>query len=83
MSSVRGELVRVYEFEGHRFGLDGYENPDDPNPDDPNADYDYYDLFDAEDGTCLNLGDPLYAIPTEEEVRAYIRSLDGPGDTVI
>lgn len=66
MSTDRGEFVKVYEFDGRRIELDGVidrESPDDG--------YDYYDLFD-EDGVCLNLGDPLYEIPTEDEVRQFL-----------
>jgi hypothetical protein len=77
MAADRGELVRVYEFAGHRVELDGYIDPAKPE-----AGYDYYDLFDAEDGTCLNLGDPLYAIPTEAEVRMFLEPLE-PGDTTL
>lgn len=79
MATDRGELVEVYEFDGYRLELDGYIDPATPDA----LEYDYYDLFDAEDGTCLNLGDPFYTRPTQDEVRAYLRTIDGPGDTVI
>lgn len=36
------------------------------------GEYDWYDLFDADTGECLNEGDPLYELPTDDAVAEYL-----------
>jgi hypothetical protein len=65
-----GELVEIYLIEGSTFEVYGYFEPEDhPDSDGPeSADYyDYYDVF--QNGVCINLGDPIFEMPSEGDVR--------------
>jgi len=39
--------------------------------DTPENEYDYFDVF--TNGLCINLGEPFYTMPTEEEIRACLK----------
>jgi len=36
----------------------------------PENEYDFYDLF--VDGECINLGEPCYEKPTDDDIRAFL-----------
>jgi hypothetical protein len=38
--------------------------------DTPETEYDFYDLY--YDGECINLGEPLYQYPKEDDARAFM-----------
>ena len=40
----------------------------------PENKYDFYDLL--LDGVCINLGEPCYEYPTEEDIRAFLEIRD-------
>jgi len=36
----------------------------------PDNEYDYFDIF--VEGLCINLGEPFYEMPTDEDIRACL-----------
>lgn len=38
----------------------------------PGNQYEWYDIFDAATGECLNLGEPFYEYPTATQVAEYL-----------
>jgi len=63
------ETVKTYVINKKKYDIVGCWDEDTPE-----GKYDFFDVFD-EDGSCLNLGAPYYAIPSRVEVKELIEEL--------
>lgn len=40
----------------------------------PEDEYEWYDIFDAATGECLNMGEPFYEYPSDNRIAEYLKS---------
>ena len=70
-SKEGNEFVKLVIIDGVKVDVYGCWNRDTPE-----NEYDFYDLY--VDGQCINLGEPCYEKPTEDDIRAFLEIRNRP-----
>ena len=65
ISDLYPETIKTVKVLGKDIDIIGYYNENVKG-------YDFYDIFIAETGECLNEGSPFYKIPTMVEIKEYV-----------
>ena len=66
------EFIKTYKIGENQTEIDLYGIKDESS-----EDYDFFDLFIADTGECLNEGDPLYSRPTQGQVERIYKEYVG------
>ena len=61
------EQVATYEIAGKTINIYGCWDSETPE-----GEYDFFDIYEAVSGECLNLGSPFYTKPTQAEVEEFL-----------
>lgn len=64
MGAIGSELVTTITIDGYSYDIYGCYDGDTPE-----NEFDFYDVYTADDGMCQNEGDPFYEKPSESDIK--------------
>ena len=65
------ETIKTVKVNSEDYDVVGYIEEDTPA-----NEYDCIDIFHAESGECINMGDSFFEIPTMKEIEGFVESWD-------